>query len=152
MAAAAGCQLALACDLILAVETAQFWEAFVKRGLPLEAGGAWILPRLTSLVRAKEMALFGDPISAADAERWGLINRCVPTAEFDATVRDWARRLASGPSLRMGHIKGQLNTSLESTMQQTFREEVTLLGISTEDSGEAMRAYFERREPKFTGR
>jgi 2-(1,2-epoxy-1,2-dihydrophenyl)acetyl-CoA isomerase len=153
IAAGGGCQLALACDLILASERASFWEVFVRRGLPLEGGGAWILPRLTSLVRAKEIAIFGEPLSAADAERWGLVNRCVPEEEFEATVRDWARRLAEGPTIRIGHIKGQLNTSLESTMAGTFREEATLLGMGGgEDSTEAMRAFAERREPRFTGR
>ena len=153
VAAGGGCQLALACDLILASDEASFWEVFVRRGLPLEGGGAWILPRLTSLVRAKEIALFGEPLGAADAERWGMINRCVPAAEFDETVRAWARRLASGPTVRMGHIKGQLNASLESTMAATFREEATLLGIGGgEDAAEAMAAYVERRDPDFTGR
>jgi 2-(1,2-epoxy-1,2-dihydrophenyl)acetyl-CoA isomerase len=108
---------------------------------------------MVGLVRAKEMAIFGDPLSAADAERWGLINRCVPAAEFDDTVRSWAHRLASGPTIRIGHIKGQLNSSLESTMALTFKEEATLLGLGGgEDSVEAMQAYVQRREPKFTGR
>ncbi len=153
VAAGGGCQLALACDLILASEEATFWEVFVRRGLPLEGGGAWILPRLTSLVRAKELALLGEPLRAADAERWGMVNRCVPVAEFDATVREWADRLAAGPTVRIGHIKGQLNASLESTMAATFREEATLLGIGGgEDAGEAMLAYVERRDPDFKGR
>jgi 2-(1,2-epoxy-1,2-dihydrophenyl)acetyl-CoA isomerase len=153
MAAGGGCQLALACDLIVASEEASFWEVFVRRGLPLEGGGAWILPRLTSLVRAKELAIFGEPLGAVDAERWGLINRAVPAAELDATLRSWARRLVDGPTIRMGHIKGQLNLSLESSMRATFREEATLLGMGGgEDSSEAMRAYVERREPDFRGR
>jgi 2-(1,2-epoxy-1,2-dihydrophenyl)acetyl-CoA isomerase len=153
VAAGGGCQLALACDLILASEDATFWEIFVRRGLPLEGGGAWILPRLVSLVRAKEMAIFGEPLSAADAEKWGLINRCVPAPEFDETVRSWARRLARGHTIRIGHIKGQLNSSLESTMAATFKEEVTLLSLGGgEDSAEAMRAFAERREPEFHGR
>jgi 2-(1,2-epoxy-1,2-dihydrophenyl)acetyl-CoA isomerase len=153
IAAGGGCQLALGCDLILASEEASFWEVFVRRGLPLEGGGAWILPRLTSLVRAKEIAIFGDPLSAADAERWGLINRCIPSAEFHEVVRTWARRLADGPTVRIGHIKGQLNASLESTMAGTFREEVTLLGVGGgEDATEAMLSYRDRREAKYTGR
>jgi 2-(1,2-epoxy-1,2-dihydrophenyl)acetyl-CoA isomerase len=148
-----GCQLAFACDLIIASENAFFWEVFVHRGLPLEGGGAWVLPRLTSLVRAKEIALFGDRISAVDAERLGLINRAVPAEEFSGVVAEWARRLGHGPTIRMGHIKQQLNRSLESTMELTFREEVTLLGMGGgEDSVEAMRAYRERRDPNFTGR
>jgi 2-(1,2-epoxy-1,2-dihydrophenyl)acetyl-CoA isomerase len=147
-----GCQLALACDLVIAAEDAYFWEVFVRRGLPLEGGGAWILPRLTSLARAKEIALFGDRLSAADAERYGLANRVVPAVEFDEVVAGWARRLAEGPTVRIGHIKQQLNRSLHSTMEDTFREEVTLLGLGGgEDSAEAMRAFAEGREPRFTG-
>ena len=153
IAAGGGCQLALACDLIIASEEATFWEVFVRRGLPLEGGGAWILPRLVSLVRAKEIALLGDKISARDAERWGMINRAVPPGEFEATLRDWALRVASGPTIRIGHIKGQLNLSVESTMRATFQEEVTLLSLGGgEDGTEATRAYIERRDPKFTGR
>jgi 2-(1,2-epoxy-1,2-dihydrophenyl)acetyl-CoA isomerase len=110
------------------------------------------LPRLVSLVRAKEIAVFGEPLSARDAERWGMINRTVPAADFETTLREWAHRLAHGPTVRMGHIKGQLNTSLESSMRATFREEATLLGMASEDSHEAMRAYAERRDPNFTGR
>jgi 2-(1,2-epoxy-1,2-dihydrophenyl)acetyl-CoA isomerase len=144
MAAGGGCALALACDLILAADTAAFWEAFVRRGLPLEGGGAWLLPRMIGLPRAKELALFGEPLDAARAEQWGLINRCVPAAELEATAREWAGRLAhmspptTGPSMgehdadlsvRVGHIKWQLNSAMESSMQTTFREEVTLLAL-----------------------
>jgi 2-(1,2-epoxy-1,2-dihydrophenyl)acetyl-CoA isomerase len=149
MAAGGGCQLALACDLIIASEEAAFWEVFVRRGLPLEGGGAWILPRLVSLVRAKEFALFGEPLPAKRAEEWGLINRCVPAADLEPTVREWAHKLATlappggGPtvpgragasrpdlSARAGHIKSQLNQSLEATMYQTFRTEVSLLALT----------------------
>ncbi|MGX7679127.1 enoyl-CoA hydratase/isomerase family protein [Jatrophihabitans sp. DSM 45814] len=146
MAAGGGCQLALACDLTIAAEEASFWEIFVRRGLPLEGGGAWILPRLVGLARAKQIALFGDPLPAATAAEWGLINECVPGAELESTAREWANKLATlsapaggprmgpdGPapdlSIRIGHIKSQLNLSLESTMYQTFREEATLLSL-----------------------
>jgi 2-(1,2-epoxy-1,2-dihydrophenyl)acetyl-CoA isomerase len=152
IAAGGGCQLALGCDLIIASEAASFWEIFVRRGLPLEGGGAWLLTRSLSLPRAKEMALYGEPLPAKQAEEWGLINRCVPAEEFDATLADWAHRLANlepvrtGPSMgappaggvarpapdlsaRVSHIKGQLNAAWEETMQQTFIDEVTLMGI-----------------------
>ena len=142
IAAGAGCQLALACDLILASEDAMFWEVFVRRGLPLEGGAAWLLTRSISLPRAKELALFGDRLPARDAERWGLINRCVPADELEATTRDWAQRLAAvttpteqggaaavDRSRRVGQIKGQLNAAWEQTMQQSFVTEVTLLGL-----------------------
>jgi 2-(1,2-epoxy-1,2-dihydrophenyl)acetyl-CoA isomerase len=130
-AVGAGCQLALACDLILAAEEATFCEIFVQRGLPLEGGAAWLLTRSISLPRAKELALYGEPLTAAEAERWGLINRCVPAADLESTTRAWARRLPA--SRRTGHIKGQLNGAWEQTMQQTFVTEVTLLGFSARD-------------------
>jgi 2-(1,2-epoxy-1,2-dihydrophenyl)acetyl-CoA isomerase len=152
IAAGGGCQLALGCDLIIASEDASFWEIFVRRGLPLEGGGAWLLTRSLSLPRAKEIALYGEPLPAKKAEEWGLINRCVPSAEFESTVADWAHRLANlepvrtGPSMgapptdgverprpdlsaRVSHIKGQINAAWEETLQQTFIDEVTLMGI-----------------------
>ncbi|HEX5587657.1 MAG TPA: enoyl-CoA hydratase/isomerase family protein [Acidimicrobiia bacterium] len=152
IAAGGGCQLALGCDLIIASEAASFWEIFVRRGLPLEGGGAWLLTRSLSLPRAKEIALYGEPLPAKKAEEWGLVNRCVPAEEFESTLADWAHRLANlepvrtGPpmgappadgvprpapdlSARVSHIKGQLNAAWEETMQQTFIDEVTLMGI-----------------------
>lgn len=152
VAAGGGCHLALGCDLLIASEDASFWEVFVSRGLPLEGGGAWILPKLASLVRAKELALLGKPLSATEAERWGMVNRVVPAADFDATLRAWAHEVASGPTIRMGHIKGQLNSSFESGMLASFKEEATLLGIGGGNDGtEAMMSFIERRPPDFTG-
>jgi 2-(1,2-epoxy-1,2-dihydrophenyl)acetyl-CoA isomerase len=152
VAVGAGCQLALSCDLIIASDQASFWEIFVHRGLPLEGGGAWILPKLTSLARAKELALLGKPLPAAEAERWGMINRVVPHDEFTATLSDWAREVARLPTVRLGHIKSQLNSSYEAGMLASFRDEATLLGIGGGVDGlEAMRAYVERREPRFSG-
>jgi 2-(1,2-epoxy-1,2-dihydrophenyl)acetyl-CoA isomerase len=152
IAAGGGCQLALGCDFIICSEAASFWEVFVRRGLPIEGGGAWILPKLASLVRAKELALLGKPLSAAEAERWGMVNRVVPAADFDATLREWAAEVASGPTIRIGHIKGQINSSFESGMLASFKEEAALLGLGGgSDSEEAMRAFVERRDPVFKG-
>jgi 2-(1,2-epoxy-1,2-dihydrophenyl)acetyl-CoA isomerase len=138
----AGCQLALACDLIYASEEATFWEIFARIGLPLEGGAAWLLTRSLSLPLAKEMALLGEPLAARQAEEWRLINRCVPGAELEEVVWGVARKLATlgappkGPaaaapprdlSARLGHIKGQINAAWEQTMWQTFREEAALL-------------------------
>jgi 2-(1,2-epoxy-1,2-dihydrophenyl)acetyl-CoA isomerase len=148
-----GCNLALACDLVIAAESAVFSEVFVKRGLPLEAAGAYLLTRAVSPVRAKEIALFGDPIPAHTAAEWGLANRCVPDAELLAVAGDWARRLAEGPTIGIGHVKGQLNDALEQTMEQAAKHEVTLLGLGIgSDAQEAMLAFKERRRPRFTGR
>lgn len=144
-----GCQLALACDLIYAAENATFWEIFGRLGLPLEGGAAWLLTRSLSLALAKEMALLAEPLPAAKAEQWHLINGCVPGDELEATVTAVARKIAdlgppgSGPmagaarrdlSARVGHIKGQLNAAWEQTMWQTFREEVTMLNMPAGDS------------------
>lgn len=152
VAAGGACQLALSCDLIIASEAASFWEIFVRRGLPLEGGGAWILPKLASLVRAKELALLGKPLPAIEAERWGLVNRVVSADAFEETLREWAQELASLPTVRVGHIKNQLNSSYEAGMIASFREEATLLGVGGgSDAREAMLAYVERREPQFRG-
>jgi 2-(1,2-epoxy-1,2-dihydrophenyl)acetyl-CoA isomerase len=143
-----GCQLALACDLIYASETATFWEIFARIGLPLEGGAAWLLTRSLSLPLAKEMALLSEPLSAKRAVEWRLINGCVPAEELEAEVAGVARKLATlgapskGPaasgesrdlSARLGHIKGQLNAAWEQTMWQTFREEATLLNLPAGD-------------------
>ncbi len=137
-----GCQLALACDLIYASEAATFWEIFARIGLPLEGGAAWLLTRSISLPLAKEMALLAEPLTAAKAYEWQMINGVVPAGDLEATVADVARRIATlgppsgGPaasgaprdlSARVGHIKAQLNAAWEQTMWQTFREEVALL-------------------------
>jgi 2-(1,2-epoxy-1,2-dihydrophenyl)acetyl-CoA isomerase len=146
-----GCQLALACDLIYASETATFWEIFSRIGLPLEGGAAWLLTRSLSLPLAKEMALLGEPLSAQRAFEWRLINGCVPAEQLESVAADVARKLATlgappkGPaasgmsrdlSARLGHIKGQLNGAWEQTMWQTFREEVALLNMPAGDVSE----------------
>jgi 2-(1,2-epoxy-1,2-dihydrophenyl)acetyl-CoA isomerase len=148
-----GCSLALACDLVVAAESAWLQEIFVHRGLPLEGGAAYLLPRAVGLPRAKEIALFGDRVSAREAADWGLINRVVPDDKFEAFVKEWARRLVDRPSLALGHIKRQLNFGLEASLGQVFRDEVALLGIGGgDDQLEAMRAFVERRPPRYTGR
>lgn len=140
----AGCQLALACDLIYVSETATFWEIFARIGLPLEGGAAWLLTRSLSLPLAKEMALLSEPLSAKQAFEWRLINGCVPAEQLESVAAGVAGKLAAleapskGPaasggsrdvSARLGHIKGQLNAAWEQSMWQTFREEATLLNI-----------------------
>ncbi|MGE0307797.1 MAG: enoyl-CoA hydratase/isomerase family protein [Acidimicrobiia bacterium] len=153
IAAGGGCQLALACDFIVASEEASFWEVFVHRGFPLEGGGAWILPKLTSLVRAKEIAILGEPLTAAEALQFGMINRCVSADALESTARDIAARVAKGPTIRIGHIKSQLNASYEQTKDQSFRDEANYMGLhGGSDATEAITAYIERRPPNFTGR
>jgi 2-(1,2-epoxy-1,2-dihydrophenyl)acetyl-CoA isomerase len=148
-----GCNFALACDLVIAGESASFSEVFVNRGLPLEALGAYLLTRSVSPVRAKEIALFGEPLPGRTAAEWGLANRCVPDEELLQVAGDWARKLAAGPTIGIGHVKGQINDAIEQSMDQVAKDEVTLLGLGIgSDAEEAMRSFQERRAPKFTGR
>jgi 2-(1,2-epoxy-1,2-dihydrophenyl)acetyl-CoA isomerase len=148
-----GCNLALACDLVIAAESARFSEVFVKRGLPLEAGGAFWMAKYLSPARAKEMALLGDPIDGPRAEAWGLANRCVADGELWEVAGDFAQRLAALPTIGVGHVKGQVNDAFESTFEQVWKQEVSLLGIGIgSDQAEAMRSFIEKREPRFTGR
>ena len=103
--------------------------------------------------RAKEMALLGESISGEKAEAWGLANRCVPEAELWAAAGDYAQRLAELPTIGVGHVKGQINDAYESTFEQIWKHEVTLLAVGIgDDQLEARQAFLEKRDPKFTGR
>lgn len=147
-----GCNFALACDYVIAAEDAQFCEVFVTRGLPLEALGAYLLTRALPPARAKAMALLGEAIDGVEAERWGLANQCVPTPDLTATATAVATRFADGPSIGIGHIKGQINDAYEATFEQAWKMEVTLLGLgSGGESAEAFTSYAERRAPNFRG-
>jgi 2-(1,2-epoxy-1,2-dihydrophenyl)acetyl-CoA isomerase len=153
VAAGAGCNLALGCDLIVASDAARFSEIFARRGLSLDFGGSWLLPRIVGLHKAKELALLAEVISAAEAERLGLVNRVVPAAELDAFVDDWARRLAAGPPLALSMTKTMLNNSLMVSMDQALEDEARSQSVnfSTKDFTEAIRAFMEKRDPDFQG-
>lgn len=154
VAAGAGCNLALGCDLIVASEEARFSEIFSRRGLSIDCGGSWLLPRLVGLHRAKELALFGDIISAEEALEMGLVNRVVALSELDEFVDGWARRLAAGPPIALSMTKSLLNQSLEASMPHALDEEgrCQVINFSTADTAEALAAFVERREPVFRGR
>lgn len=148
-----GCNLALACDIVVAAESARFSEIFIRRGLPVEAAGAYLLTRSLTPQRAKEMALLGDPIDGRRAAEWGLANRHVPDDQLIGVADDFARRLAASPTIGVGHIKGQINDAYDSTFEQAWKLEVTLLGLGIgDDQQEAMNAFRERRTPSFKGR
>lgn len=153
VAAGAGMNLALGCDLIVTSDDARFSEIFSARGLSLDFGGSWLLPRLIGLHKAKELALFADIISAKEAEDIGLVNRVVPAAELDTFVDEWARRLAAGPPLALSMTKRMLNDSFTSTFADALELEALsqVVNFGTEDIGEAMRAFSEKRPPKFKG-
>jgi 2-(1,2-epoxy-1,2-dihydrophenyl)acetyl-CoA isomerase len=145
--------LALACDLVLAAEEAGFIEVFVRRGIAPDAGGAYLLPRLIGIQRAKELFFFGDELPAREAERLGLVNRVVPRAELHALAVQWAARLASGPTRAIAAAKYLTNRSLESDRATALWDEAVAqeLVVGTDDCREGLRAFAERREPTFRG-
>ncbi len=154
VAIGAGMNLALACDLIVASDTARFSEIFARRGLSIDFGGSWLLPRLIGMHRAKELAFFADIISAKEAAELGLVNRVLPASQLDAFVADWADRLAAGPPLALSLTKRLLTNSLSMSMDEALEAESMAQSVNTatEDTAEAIRAFLEKREPRFKGR
>jgi len=154
VAAGAGCNLALGCDLIVASETARFSQIFVQRSLTLDFGGTWILPRLVGLHKAKELAFLGEIISAGEAAEIGIVNRVVAAAELQATVGELAGRLAALPPIPLSMMKMALNQSAHLTLAQAVELEgiAQTVNFSSADTAEAMAAFVEKREARFTGR
>ncbi|MFE9683169.1 enoyl-CoA hydratase/isomerase family protein [Streptomyces sp. NPDC006285] len=153
-AAGLGAHLAYACDLILAAESARFIEVFVRRGLVPDGGGAYLLPRLIGVHRAKELLFFGDALTAAEAHRLGLVNKVVPDDELEQTARTWAERLATGPTRSLALTKQLVNASLESDRATAFTAEAAAqeINMTTADATEGVTAFVERRGPRFGGR
>jgi enoyl-CoA hydratase/carnithine racemase len=154
VAAGAGLNMALACDMVIAAEGARFSEIFARRGLVVDFGGSWLLPRLVGMHRAKELVLLADIIDAAEADRIGLVNRVVPEAELDDTVDSIAARLAAGPPIALAMSKRLLNNSFDVTLEQALDDEglAQTVTFSTEDVAEAMSAFIDKRDPVFRGR
>jgi 2-(1,2-epoxy-1,2-dihydrophenyl)acetyl-CoA isomerase len=152
-AAGGGMHLALACDLVVAAEEAKFIEVFIRRGIAPDAGGAWLLARLVGIQKAKELFFFGDDVPAPEAYRLGLVNRVVPRAELEATVRELAQRLAHGPTKAIGVAKWLTNRSLDVDRQTAFHDEALAqeLVTRTDDSTEGMLSFVERRPAEFRG-
>jgi 2-(1,2-epoxy-1,2-dihydrophenyl)acetyl-CoA isomerase len=153
-AAGIGAHLAFACDLVVAVANARFIEVFVRRGLVPDGAGAWLLPRLVGLHKAKELVFFGDDLPATEAARLGLVNRVVADAdELEQVVGEWAGRLAAGPTRALGLTKNLLNRSLDSDRATALHEESVAqeLNMSTHDANEGVQAFVERRAPEFLG-
>ncbi|MFB6630135.1 enoyl-CoA hydratase/isomerase family protein [Streptomyces sp. NPDC056362] len=153
-AAGIGAHLALACDLVLAADSARFIEAFVRRGLVPDGGGAYLLPRLIGPRRAKELMFFGDAVGAAEAREMGLVNRVVPADELTKTARDWAERLAQGPTRALTLTKQLVNASLDTDRSTAFAAEATAqeINMTTRDAQEGVTSFVERREARYEGR
>ncbi len=148
-----GMNIALGCDLVVASDDARFSEIFARRGLSLDGGGSWVLPRLVGLQKAKELALLADIISAPEAEKLGLVTRVVPRAELDAAVADVVERLVAGPPLALTMTKRLLNQSAQVTLPQALEAEAQAqtVNFGTRDTAEALIAFIERRPPHFEG-
>ncbi|CAN5795811.1 enoyl-CoA hydratase-related protein [soil metagenome] len=152
-AAGIGAHLAFASDLVIAADDVRFIEVFVRRGLVPDGGGAYLLPRLVGVQKAKELLFFGDDLPATDAAALGLVNRVVPAGELDAAVDEWAARLAVAPTRALALTKALVNRSLESDRATAFGEEATAqeLNMATADANEGVAAFVERRKPVFRG-
>lgn len=154
IAAGAGLNLALGCDLIVASDRARFSEIFARRGLALDLGGSWLLPRLVGMHRAKELALLAEIVDAREAERMGLVNRVVAHDELDAFVSDWAERLAAGPPLALHLTKRMLSNAFSVSLPEALEAEkmAQSVTVASRDTREAIAAFLEKRTPRFRGR
>ena len=153
VAVGAGCNLGLGCDLVIASDAARFSEIFARRGLNIDGGGSWLLPRLIGLHKAKELAFLAEIISAEEAERYGIVNRVVPAADLEKVVTDLAHRIAAQPPIQISITKKLLNQSFSVSMAEAieFEDVGQSLAFSSRDTAEAMAAFVEKRDPKFIG-
>ena len=129
------CNLALACDLTVATDDAVLCEVFTKLNLSLDGGGAWLLPRIVGLKKAKELAFLADKIPAHEAERLGLVNCVVPAGELEGQVKEWASRLAAGPTTALSLTKAMLNDAYALSFEQAIEEESRSQTINSTASG-----------------
>ena len=154
VAAGAGANIALACDLVVAAKSAKFIQSFSALGLIPDSGGSWHLPRLVGQARALGLALTGEPLPAEKAAEWGLIWKAVDDDALDAEVDGLAAKLASLPPLGLAAIKQIIRTSGSRTLDQELdlqRDEMRRLGF-TEDYREGVAAFLEKRPARFVGR
>lgn len=152
-AAGIGAHLAFACDLVIAADDVRFIEVFARRGLVPDGGGAYLLPRSIGLQRTKELMFFGDDLPATEAAALGLVNRAVPRDELDATVADWAARLAVAPTRALALTKALVNRSLDSDRATAFNDEAVAqeLNMGTVDANEGVQSFIERRPAAYRG-
>lgn len=153
IAAGAGANIALACDIVVASKSASFLQAFAKIGLVPDSGGTWFLPRLVGPARARGLALLADPLPAETAESWGLIWKCVPDGELIGAANELCMRFAVGPTYGLSLIKRALDASETNDLsaQLDLERDFQRSAGSSPDYKEGVSAFMEKRAPKFTG-
>jgi 2-(1,2-epoxy-1,2-dihydrophenyl)acetyl-CoA isomerase len=153
-AAGLGCQIALASDFTVAAEDSRFWMPFVKRGFTPDSGATWLLPRLVGVARARELLLLGRVITGSEAAATGMIHCAVPTSDVGQALDDLIGELESAATVAVGLTKHCLNEALDGGIADAMARESLALELSsrTADFREGLRAFSERREPRFSGR
>ena len=154
VAAGAGMNLALGCDIVIATERARFTEIFVRRGLTLDFGGTWLLPHIVGRARALDLALTGRIVGAGEALDMGLVARVVAVDELEAAVSETAVDLAAGAPLAQRFIKTGIDRAPAMTFEQAIAYESQAQGVllSSADAAEALEAFRAKRDPHFEGR
>ncbi|WBB60969.1 enoyl-CoA hydratase [Streptomyces sp. WMMC500] len=153
VAVGAGWNLALGCDLVVATPESRFSQIFVRRGISVDFGGSWLLPKLVGLQQAKRLVLLGEMIDAAEAHRLGLVTWVVAEEEIDTFVGDLGRRLAAGPPVAMTQSKALLNEGADRTLSDALAGEARAqtVNFATADAHEGIAAFLDGTDPVFTG-
>ncbi len=153
VAAGAGANIALACDVVIACESSSFIQAFSKIGLIPDSGGTFFLPRLIGFQRASALMMLGDKVSAKEAVEMGMIYKAVPDDEFDSVVESTAAKLAAMPTKGLAYTKKALNRSMQNNLssQLALEEQLQTRAGGTHDYNEGVTAFLEKRKPEFKG-
>lgn len=154
VAAGAGANIALACDITIAAESASFIQAFSKIGLIPDSGGTYTLPRLVGYQKAAALMMLGDKVSAADAEKMGMIYKMVADDQFEAEIKTVSEKLAQMPTKGLGLTKRALNYGLNNSLEKQLdiEEQLQTAAAQTEDYHEGVSAFLEKRKPEFKGK
>ena len=152
-AVGAGMNLAIGCDIVVATTRARFSEGFVRRGLTLDMGGTWLLPRIVGMARARDLSLSGRTIEAREACEMGLVGRVVEPEQLAPTVEELGGELASGAPLAQRFIKTGLSRSLDMTFEQAlaYEQQAQAALLMSDDAAEGVNAFLDGRPPEFSG-